>query len=407
MKEAIDILKSIKDLLEISPKLLYAKALALLVEVVRFFGRKPAPPPPSGHPVKRDRFPKKEATKINYGYVNYPPLLYCDDNDRVIGVGKVLFEKLFPKNEKEPIRAVARLKIEWDKIEDALYEQEDVLDENGNSKKYKIDAIATPLFETKTRSKKMLFCSPIFFSEVGIYVKQDGRLHQYLKENLQSSYDFNFLDTIDWIEKYPKALKISCIGGEISEKMLNKYLSTRNKGDDITKHIKGKKEIPGLINKLVADEHDNEYTDIVFTESYQAQKSIHYFNPKDNTGEMQERKVINVLKSGQLLYPVSFAVRSDNYLLRNYINLKLLEIERADTYGILGVIADEIFTNTLDDSDDKSGKKEVYNDEVVKRLKHDIKSIWKDNWKEKWLDKKEQMKWIRKYFISSRSETLD
>src|SRR5205085_1949159 len=44
----------------------------------------------------------------------------------------------------------------------------------------------------------------------------------------------------------------------------------------------------------------------------------------------------------EVLYPVSFALRKSDYVLKNFINLKLLEIEESMPDGILGIVYDEL-----------------------------------------------------------------
>ncbi len=92
-------------------------------------------------------------------------------------------------------------------------------------------------------------------------------------------------------------------------------------------------------------------SNIVFAEMYQAQKADAF----------QENKVVNILAPHQLLYPVSFAVRKEEHILKNYINIKLSNLDRSD---MINIIINELVTN----GDPKD-------DPVVKRLQELDKGI--------------------------------
>ena len=309
--------------------------------------------------IKYKRFEKID--RIIYGHIEYPPLLYYKRSEPN-GIGVKLLEKIFEgKIDKER-------KINWNEIETALPER-------SVPTKYSIDLIATPLFETKDRSKKLLFCSPIFFSEVGIYINSKGKLNKHINGKL------SFSGAIELIKKFSPELRAAYIEGEISEKMVNKYFKNDKPYESIPEHkikrflIKSV-EISDLIkavDKAVdngniepIDINSNVVSDIasdfVFAETYQA----------NNTEAVRSKSVINILYPKELLYPVSFAVRKEEYILKNYINLKLLELDSNTPYGILGIIADVIASS--DNRDDlfaeriKKIKSANINEQTKKRV---------------------------------------
>jgi hypothetical protein len=237
--------------------------------------------------------------------------------DKPSGIGISLLEKIFGS---EKIVS-SHKKALWGDLVDNLA-----------SKQY--DIIATPIFETNERSKHIAFCSPLFYSDIGIYVKKVAAPSQKYSTKRGSSIalgslpenSLSFEDAISLLTHMK--LKIIAIDGEISGKMALKYLGLKR--EDI-EWLKPETSSVHFLIASVGGGNDME-CDIVFAEVFQAEQ----------TDSVKNGNVINILKSKEVLYPVSFAVRKQDYVLKNYINLKLLEIEENEQNGILGIILDEL-----------------------------------------------------------------
>jgi len=265
--------------------------------------------------------------EIKYGFVEYPPLIDHTKNNKIQGIGIDLLKEIFENDKTNPIKVQRKRKVKWNEIEQSLYFR--------TKTGYEIDVIATPLFETNTRSKQMLFCTPIFFSEVGIYVNQKSLLYEKIgKEKL------SLLDAIEKIIAYDGPINVVCIKGEISQKMFDKYLKGKIQGK-VTYYDTENREISDLIDKLI-ESKDN---DIVFTERYQAEMSDYTKISID-----QDKRVVNILKPHSLHYPVSFALRKGEYALRNLINIKLMSLDRNRILDIIiNVIHAQTYTHPLVD----------------------------------------------------------
>jgi Bacterial extracellular solute-binding proteins, family 3 len=263
------------------------------------------------------RFEKIE--KVVYGHIAYRPLLYYHvTDDAPMGVGITLLEKIFGKE-----KIVGSLKK-------ALWSN---LVENLTFKQY--DIVATPIFETRERSKHIAFCSPIFYSDIGMYVKKGSGPLGHFAKNSQSFED---------ITKIVKKMKLTVVAieGEISGKMALKYLGLRR--DEVKEWLMPETAPVSSLISAVNGEEGME-CDVAFAEVFQAEQ----------TKPVKKEEVINILKPKEVLYPVSFAVRKQDYILKNYINLKLLEIEETAKNGVLGIIWGELIAHpeyrhyTLDD----------------------------------------------------------
>jgi hypothetical protein len=254
-----------------------------------------------------DRFRRFENIKdIVYGHIEYRPLLYYTEENEPKGIGLRLLEEIFGKTiiRKAPVRGM------WNNVVEKL--------EKGD-----YDVIATPLFETRERSNLVSFCSPIFFSDIGIYVKQDSQL---FKGRVKPG-SMTFEEAIKLFLSLTDKLKFSAIKGELSGKMVTKHLQIPQ--EKVQWLSFEESNIPDLIDSIMDEFRPS---DVVFAENFQANRTRH----------VNSEKVINILKPHELLYPVSFAVRKRDYILRNYINLKLLEIEENYPDRIFGFLRDEL-----------------------------------------------------------------
>lgn len=252
------------------------------------------------------RFEKIE--KVVYGHIAYRPLLYYHVDDAPVGVGITLLEKIFGK---EKIVGSLRKALWSNLVENLTFKQYDI--------------VATPIFETRERSKHIAFCSPIFYSDIGMYVKKGSGPLGHFAEHSQS-----FEEIIKIVKKMK--LTVVAIEGEISGKMALKYLGLRK--EEVKEWLTPETApVSSLISAINGEEGME--CDVAFAEVFQAEQ----------TKSVKSGEVINILRPKQVLYPVSFAVRKQDYILKNFINLKLLEIEEAASNGVLGIIWDELKTH--------------------------------------------------------------
>lgn len=254
-------------------------------------------------PPKFRRF--EQIKTIKYGHIAYRPLLYYDGADNPQGIGVALLTRIFSEVQIEQSNSRAL----WSNLVTNLA-----------SSKY--DVVATPIFQTRERSRLIDFCSPMFYSDIGMYVKKDSRILGFLPPNSQT-----FEEAISMARRMKPS--IVAIQGEISGKLALKHLDPKK--EDIKEWLTPETaSVTSLINAVLGS--DGAESEVVFAEVFQAEQ----------TKPVQDGRVINILKQKQLLYPVSFAVRKSDYVLRNYINLRLLEIEETVNDGVLGIILEEL-----------------------------------------------------------------
>jgi hypothetical protein len=238
---------------------------------------------------------------VRYGHLAYEPFLkYSPINRMPEGFGLELLRKLL----MPPASDLKKNRVErnWGNILDGLVD--DVY-----------DIVATPLFHTFERSRKVRFSSPLFFSNIGLYVKSEtvkghnwtkGMTVLEMKTALSGANDLSFI----------------VVNGEISEKLTSKY-AKQNKIILSEDSVLRCSVFDDIANSV--DPHPK-YA--FFCESFYAR--IH---PK-----VMDGTVVNLLGPHQILYPVCFAMRMGDYQLANLLNIRLLEYahKHADTYGVFG-----------------------------------------------------------------------
>lgn len=249
-------------------------------------------------------------TEIRYGHIDYPPLLYHDEQGNPHGIGIEILKKIFHKNGF----VNDQLLMYWDDIDNLLNEESEE-----NLGRYRIDIIATPIFETNERAQKVGFTSPIFFSEIGLYYSKESEVLNDLQPPM------TFEKAIKKIS-YFRGIKFCVVDGELSERMVRKYFPDHYNNKECTKYKKDKMKIPELLGMVYEGK-----SDLAFVETFQADLLTKY---KD--------KLINLLGPKQLLYPVAFALRKEDYILRRYINLKLLELDFCTDNGVLDLVKQEL-----------------------------------------------------------------
>lgn len=248
----------------------------------------------------RGKYDRWEGIKqIKYGHVEYRPFLcYYEDTKKPYGVGLRILEYMLGKG----FLIDCGYASSWNNLLDGL--QRD-----------KFDIVATPLFETRTRLRKVAFSTPIFFADIGVYMRKgsfnggDALTHHELEGFLKSN---------------ARGMKALFIPGEISHKMVGKYLKSIGK----SMALQGERpSVHSLFEGLIERE-----SDIVFAERFVA----------DSVKEVKDEEVVNVLAPKELLYPVGFAMRRQDHVLRNYINIKLMELDDEHPTRLMGFIADEL-----------------------------------------------------------------
>jgi hypothetical protein len=295
---------------------------------------------------KKPSIPRWEyfsGNKVRFGSLKYPPMLEFDFNDKPIGIGIHILTKIFEgKLERE------RKKVTWDNLNKALYEKDD----NGN---FKIDIIATPIFETHERSNDLAFSLPIFYSEIGLYYNsEDSRFKHLAPQPFEEAKK---------IINYQKneTLFFYCIEGELSQRLAKKYFNEKQ----LRLADPRQYSIQSLLETVI---DDKEKSDIVFAETYQAEQLI---KMKRSEGDLRFNNLKNMLKPKQLLYPVVFALRKEDYVLKNYINLKLIEID-GPGFGINNLIKESLSNVNNDFSHLEENSKEKFISEFFIRQYHHL-----------------------------------
>ena len=274
---------------------------------------------------------------IKFGSLEYHPMLKFEAGEPV-GIGIDILKAIFG-NKLKPVDG----KLTWDSMEKKLY------DEDVNER---IDIIATPILETNTRALNMSFSSPLFYSEIGLFVNAKGDIFTKRDEK-----NLTFEKAVNRI-KSSTSLKAKSIKGEISHKLVKKHFPNI----EPLKKNKSNYSIEQLMYSVI-NEEDNT-SDLVFMEVYQAEM---FKKQKIIEGKKEYENLINVLKPKKLLYPVVFALRKEDYILKNYINLKLLEIEGPSS-GISSLIKTSLnkIDNTFKSIPDNK-KDDIVNDYFIRK----------------------------------------
>jgi len=240
------------------------------------------------------KFTRFETIKeVKYGYIVYSPFFWLSKQGKHSGIGIRVLNEIFSFRKKSPLKAY-RQNSNWDSIFEKL-------------EKGEYDIILTPLFETRKRITKynIDYCIPLFYSNIGLYVR-------YTDENSKLANSLSFDKAIEHLkEKIEKNWKGGYIKAELSQFLIEKHKLEKNavkfeskNSDDI--------DFFNLIGNIADD--DKETIDFAFVEVFKVE-STDYKN-----------KVVNILKSNELLYPVSFVVRKDHCVLKNLINLRIMEL---------------------------------------------------------------------------------
>jgi len=238
---------------------------------------------------------------IVYGHIEYTPFLrYEQDKKDPGGFGVYYLNKLLGSPKLVAAKAEAKRRSSWDSVFDEMAPGV-------------CDVIATPLFATFDRSSKVRFSSPLFYSNVGLYMNTDAmapsfleglsvqNLTERLKENGYTSTNLQFLS----------------IKGEISEKLAMKYA-----GWLVDERI-GQFLIASLLSEIASCKLPSR---ALFCESYIADQMIEELRrERTEAGGPPFPDVANVLPAQSILFPVCFAVPYADYELANLLNIRLLQ----------------------------------------------------------------------------------
>jgi ABC-type amino acid transport substrate-binding protein len=240
-------------------------------------------------------------TTIRYGHLEYEPFLHYEDQ-KPTGLGVDLLAWLLkrPTDKKKVEIAPYKIKRNWNNILDGLTEGH-------------YDVVATPLFATFDRSKRVRFTAPLFFSNVGLYVHRETASHTMFKHLTVENLALVMRDA---------SLRCLSIKGEISEKLAQKYSEV-----DLITPMESGVLLSSLFGE-VADARDQRL--VLFCESFFAHQQ-----PEVISGD-----VVNVLLPNEILYPVCFAVRLGDYQLANLLNIRLLQLTRKD--GVIDLLAQKL-----------------------------------------------------------------
>lgn len=239
--------------------------------------------------IKFKRF--EDIKQLKFSLLEYSPFGYYDIQGNIHGIGVRVLKKIFE------FRTINLIEIKDDvNWKNALDKLEDKT----------LDIIMTPLFETRSRLLKNIeFCSPLFYSNIGIYVYKNIET-----QKLENSLSFN--EAIEFLQKKVKSSqwKAKYITGELSQFLIEKH--------NLNGHPIAEAEIKNKIFKDIIDDISSDSAnsaDFTFMEVFKVESFI-------QSGAM----VVNILKENQLVYPVSFAIRKEHTVLKNLINLRIMEM---------------------------------------------------------------------------------
>ena len=286
---------------------------------------------PSTTQIKHTRFERLKTEGVTYGYVNYEPFFYtCGRN--ITGIGYEILKEIVKDIEIYDLEKHGKAST-WKQLLKGL-----------ENKKY--DMVASPLYEMRTRlyEHSITFCIPLFYSEIGIYVHIDTFKSKKFKSKKVSFS--NFLQNSGFTSPY--------IADEISE-LIAKKLNFNIKKNDAEVYSTNELSYIELLEKVNA--RDSGFN-IVAMEVFKAETIIDKENFKDKEGNST---LVNILKDKELIYPVSFVVRKEDTALRNFLNLRIMDLYQrkrsdrnkyAEAIGLrnlFDIIEDELFEYTESD----------------------------------------------------------
>lgn len=259
------------------------------------------------HRVLRDRIPYKKRPRVRWdkiesiklGYIHYDPFVRRKGPSELEGFGVDIL--------KEIIGGVIRTPMESEECK-----WKDVISRLDRGK---FDLLVTPLLETFERTKGCDFTAPLFYSNIGLYTSNMSSESLGIQETTIDSVVAAFA------KLEVSHIRIVYIKGEISEKQGRKLHNRLRKMPNLRVKLKVSSDSLTDTLKSLSKRDGNHY--FMFCESFFAREIV-----GDNS-------VTNVLRACNLLYPVCYAVRNGDYVLRTRLNIGLLELAEKEG-GILG-----------------------------------------------------------------------
>jgi len=244
-----------------------------------------------------------QITKVKYGYLRFEPFLEMQPHGVPGGPGVDLLKYLLNDMNDPDVELINYKETrDWSSIFQGLHDEE-----------YRV--VATPLFATFERSKLVRFTSPLFYSNVGLYVNSDLNSKRF-KNNKVTSEEFkrDIQQSTD--------LELLSINSEISQTLARKYLKDNPNKDALMVNYNSS-VAPGSLFETIFNGQDENVVHgrcAMFCDSFYAS-----LQPRVRSGE-----VVNVFHDREILYPVCYAVRQGDYQLANLINLRLLQFPKFD-----------------------------------------------------------------------------
>ena len=255
---------------------------------------------------RRQRFTRFEQIQnlpLRFGHVEFYPFLYYGrPNGDPVGIGVDLLTELFGDTRLIPWHTRAT----WEDMLIGLV--------RGN---YEI--IATPLLETWSRCELVAYSMPMFFADIGIFARPDV---------LGLGQELTLESAIQALETVSDDLHLEVIRGEISELLANQYINLPS-SSQMTIYSGGQQTLQSLLTGLADYERPG---NLVFAERFLGELAT----------EITSGHVVNILRPGEILYPVGFAMRREEHVLRSFVNLRLIELEDSYEEGILGFFANQM-----------------------------------------------------------------
>ena len=248
-----------------------------------------------------------KAGKIKYGFVDFWPTIVPENpvSTAAKGLGVDLLNEVFDSKIVSPKKT-----YNWKTVFDGLIKGE-------------FSVIATPLYDIRERRQMVDFCSPLFYSDIGVFTSAKNPFFGSIREECQEGCTFS--EFIERAGRVQKQLIIRGAEGEIHMKLAEKYFPCAM----IEKPKDYEYSIASSIRGLLSDARDDSYfSDFFFCERAQAEMSSEY----------KSGQIVSLLTPGQLLFPVAFAVRKGEDTLRKFINLRLLGIDGSNSSGILNML---------------------------------------------------------------------
>ena len=244
-----------------------------------------APGRPTRKVEKFQRFEDIVDAGVEWGYVDFWPTAFLDrPTGEIKGIGVDIFNAVFDGIETRRSEEI----VHWSNMLELLMEG-------------RFDVLVTPVYETRERKDEVAFCSPLFYSDIGLFVRADDPVFTKIKP-------MTYEELSGWGGDFESQVSTEFIRGELHAHLSEKLFSSKI---DVVEAKAGTSP-DALLDRL--RNRRNRTHRIQFIERWQGERV--------SAGV----KLKNLLRPGELIFPVSFVVRPEDDTLRRYINLRLLEI---------------------------------------------------------------------------------